>query len=267
MPPGVTSNTSPNFVGEHSFFSFNNTNVHYAWVTNDGALNNFNSVPRIFSHELVEACSDPEGTAIQISPANPTSWNEIGDACNSTAFLDGVLVQSYWSQIDRACIIPTGPRWKDVVDVTTITGQRVASPLTSWQPPNGPFNVEHLAGMSPNGDVLVFYWSPQHDWQVVNVSQITKQQIAGPLTSWQTHEGPFNVEHLAGVGTNGDLLIFFWSPEHDWQVVDVSQSSGQQIVSTPTSWQTPDGQYNVEHLAGQNPNGDVLVFFRRALPD
>ena len=50
-----------------------------------------------------------------------------------------------------------------VVDVTAITGQRVIGPLTSWQTPDGPYIVEHLAGVSPTGDVLVFFWSPQQD--------------------------------------------------------------------------------------------------------
>jgi len=148
-----------------------------------------------------------------------------------------------------------------VVDVTAITGQRVLGTLTSWQTRDGPYNVEHLAGMSPSGDVLVFYWSPRQDWQVVNISQITGQQIASPLTSWQTPDGPYIVEHLAGMSPNGDLLVFFWSPRQDWQVVNVSQITGQQVASPLTSWQTPDGQYNVEHLAGMNSSGDVLVFF------
>jgi hypothetical protein len=52
-----------------------------------------------------------------------------------------------------------------------------------------PFTVEHLAGQSPTGDLLVFFWSPRADWQVVNVSAITGQQIAGPVTSWLTQDG------------------------------------------------------------------------------
>ena len=36
--------------------------------------------------------------------------------------------------------------------------------------------------MSPSGDLLVFYWLLQQDWQLVNVSQIAGQQIASPLT-------------------------------------------------------------------------------------
>src|SRR5207248_1876766 len=146
-------------------------------------------------------------------------------------------------------------------NVSQKTGQRVASSPTSWQTPDDLVNVEHLAAMSPTGDLLVFYWSPLHDWQVVNVSQKTGQRVATVATSWQTRDGPFNVEHLAAMAANGDLLVFFWSPQHDWQVVNVSQKTGQRIAAAATSWQTPDGPFNVEHLAAMAPNGDLLVFF------
>ena len=148
-----------------------------------------------------------------------------------------------------------------VVNVSQITGEKIASALTAWQTPNGPYNVEHLAGMSPNGDLLAFWWSPAHDWQVVNVSQITGEKIASALTAWQTPNGPYNVEHLAGMSPNGDLLVFWWSPAHDWQVVNVSQITGEKIASALTAWQTPNGPYNVEHLAGMSPYGDALVFW------
>lgn len=148
-----------------------------------------------------------------------------------------------------------------VINVSSITKQKIHGRVTSWQTPNGPFNVEHLAGASPHGECLVFYWSPQHDWQVVNVSQKTGHHIAGHLTSWQTPNGPYNVEHLAGRSPNDDLLVFYWSPQHDWQVVNVSQKTGHKIAGAVTSWQTPNGPYNVEHLAGRAPNGDLLVFY------
>jgi hypothetical protein len=57
-----------------------------------------------------------------------------------------------------------------IVDVTSITGARAAGSPTSWQTTNGPFNVEHIGAASPENELLVFWWSPQHDWQVVNVS-------------------------------------------------------------------------------------------------
>jgi hypothetical protein len=163
----------------------------------------------------------------------------------------GDLLVFYWS-----------PRqdWQ-VVNVSQKTGQKVRGPATSWQTPDGPYNVEHLAAMSPSGDLLVFYWSPQQDWQVVNVSQKTGQRMASPATSWQTPDGPYNVEHLAAVNPSGDLLVFYWSPQHDWQAVNVSQKTGQKVRGPATSWQTPDGPYNVEHLAAMNPSGDLLVFY------
>ncbi len=154
-----------------------------------------------------------------------------------------------------------------VVNLTALTRHRVEGPLTAWQTPNGRFNVEHLAGRSPAGECLVFYWSPQRDWQVVNVTAKTGARIAGALTSWQTKNGPYTVEHLAGRAPNGDLLVFWWSPQHDWQVVNVSEKTGHKIADTVTSWLTPNGPHTVEHLAGRAPNGDLLVFWWSPIRD
>jgi M6 family metalloprotease-like protein len=151
-------------------------------------------------------------------------------------------------------------RATSVVDVTSITGGRIVGPVTSWQSRNGPYNVEHLAGRSPAGDLLVFYWSPQRNWRLVNVSQKTGRKIAGPVTSWQTQSGGYTVEHLAGNSSSGDLLVFWWSPLHDWQAVNVSQKTGRRVVGTVTSWQARRGSSNAELLAGQSPAGDLLVF-------
>jgi Protein of unknown function (DUF3892) len=106
----TTSSFAPGGVnGYHSFFDWKNpsTNanerVHYAMLLNNGTLD---YITQVFSHELAEAYTDPEGTFIQIAPSNPSNWNEVGDICQSSAFLDGVFVQSYWSQDQNACVIP-----------------------------------------------------------------------------------------------------------------------------------------------------------------
>jgi hypothetical protein len=152
-----------------------------------------------------------------------------------------------------------------VVDVSKKTSATVAGPVTSWQTPNGPFNVEHLAGVSAAGDVVVFFWSPQHDWQAVNVSSISGHKLrpGTSLCRWQTPNGPFNVEHLAGVSAEGDLIVFFWSPQHNWQAVNVSSISRHRLQpgAPVTAWQTRNGPFNVEHLAGVSPEGDLIVFF------
>jgi hypothetical protein len=149
-----------------------------------------------------------------------------------------------------------------IVDVTRITGAHVTGSPTSWQTSNGPFNVEHVGATSAAGELLVFWWSPQHDWQVVNVTAITGQRVVGGVTSWQTPNGPFLVEHVAGCSPAGDLLVFWWSPQHDWQAVNVSAKTGRKIVGAPVSWVTPDGAGGkVEHLGARGVNNELLVFY------
>jgi hypothetical protein len=71
------------------------------------------------------------------------------------------------------------PLWTDArtgiqelwVDIVCKTGQKIASPPTSWQTQDGPNVAEHLAGMAPNGDLLVLYFEPRFDWQFVNVTE------------------------------------------------------------------------------------------------
>ena len=97
---------------DYDLFDVDNDQTHFAWVE----FSDIDSMTAIFSHELAEAVTDPEGNAIQIAPASPTNWNEIGDVCSSTLRVDGVVVQSYWSALDNACVIPiertTGMQWQ-----------------------------------------------------------------------------------------------------------------------------------------------------------
>jgi hypothetical protein len=103
MPPG-TAPSPANLGGEHSYIgrSIFERNSYYAWVR----FGSRSAISQVFSHELVEACTDPEGDAIQVNPTNPNSWNEVGDICRSVGLVNGVSVQSYWSQRDQACVIP-----------------------------------------------------------------------------------------------------------------------------------------------------------------
>src|SRR5512143_739694 len=108
LPANIRSENTK-ISGEHTYdsdydFPFDYDKAWFGWVTHNGTLD---SLTPIFSHELVEACTDPEGDGVQVNPRSDSDWHEIGDVCCSTARVDGVLVQSYWSERDSACIIPT----------------------------------------------------------------------------------------------------------------------------------------------------------------
>jgi len=201
-------------------------------------------------------------TGRKLAPGAPlTNW-QTPDGPYNVEHLGGVdasgnVVVFFWS-----------PRadWQ-ALEVSNISGRQLApaAALTSWQTPDGPYNVEHLGGVDASGNVVVFFWSPRADWQAVEVSAICGRTLAAaaPLTSWQTPDGPYNVEHLGGVDASGNVVVFFWSPRAEWQAVEVSNISGRQLAPAAalTSWQTPDGPYNVEHVAGVDPTGDAIVFF------
>jgi hypothetical protein len=136
------------------------------------------------------------------------------------------------------------------INVTALTGQAINGPVISWQTQDGPNVVEHLAANSPSGDLLVFYSSATSTalaWQTANVVNVSQsrglpQIRSGPFGAWQTTDGSFNIEHIAGISSpTGNLLVFFWSPRADWQTVDISvKADGQQIFTQGTSWQTPN---------------------------
>jgi hypothetical protein len=95
--------------GYHSFLS---PRVPYAWIRNTGILE---FVTGVFSHELVEACTDPFldsvfGDAGSCGPQGGTC--EIADYCygptagGGSGSLSGINVSSYWSIRDGSCILP-----------------------------------------------------------------------------------------------------------------------------------------------------------------
>jgi len=142
------------------------------------------------------------------------------------------------------------------IDVSAITGRRGAGRPTAWQTRDGPLLVEHLAVPSPSGELLVFYFTSRQDWRVVDVSALTGQRIAGPATSWVTRTGSTTVEHLAARSPSGDLLVFSFTAQHNWRVVNVSARTGQRIAGPVTAWVLD----RAEHLAAPGLDGSLLVF-------
>ena len=88
LPPGI-KNQNPNYAGEHQSFMYKGVRGYYAWVGNSGSLTGHDCVTKVFSHELVEACTNPNvdfstnSIVVEGINANGNRVNdEIGDTCN-----------------------------------------------------------------------------------------------------------------------------------------------------------------------------------------
>jgi hypothetical protein len=117
-PQGIR-NSITKYAGQHQTFTVNGVTGYYAWVDNTGSLTGHDASTKVFSHELVEACTDPgvDNSGIMVngtdSAGKPVTNDEIGDTCNNqyaTVTINGVTcsVQAYWSKADNACVLPLG---------------------------------------------------------------------------------------------------------------------------------------------------------------
>ncbi|HEY1409807.1 MAG TPA: hypothetical protein VF434_12750, partial [Promineifilum sp.] len=159
-----------------------------------------------------------------------------------------------------------GGDWQ-VENLSTATGETLFSAPASWLAMDGGQIVEHIAGRFGDGRLLVFFRVGGGPWRVVDVTAITGQNVAGPVSPWTADHDGLPVEHLAGPGRAGDLLVFSWASNRDWQVENVSQKTGRKIIGPVSNWQTLDTDNfttptNVEHLAGRSEDGSLLVFQR-----
>lgn len=96
----VTLNRSwntPNVGGFHAWNQLGGRTFHWGWI----------SVPSsgFASHEIIEACTDPEATGW----LQPENGIEVGDICEDSGNIqttDGVDAAIYWSNVDGSCILP-----------------------------------------------------------------------------------------------------------------------------------------------------------------
>ena len=78
-----------------------------AWVAVVGNNGTLDFITTSLSHEIAEACTDAEQNAWLMDGIAPPE-NEIGDVCTKMQVrLGGLLVQGYWSDFDKACIVPS----------------------------------------------------------------------------------------------------------------------------------------------------------------
>jgi hypothetical protein len=204
MPTGHSSTDTP-FVGQHQFYDRSEGRVYWAWVTNDGTLTGGNSIPKVFSHEIAEACSDPDlGSGITVN-----SGDEIGDVCNSTwSTVNGAAEEAYWSQADNRCVIPVLQRFPGTAGNPVLIQGRFGTPG----------NFELVCPLASGG--LGHFWrnndNPFMPWS----TPVPFGGGLGPVdavTLIESNYGsPGNLEVIARVGPD---LQFFWrdsGPAFNW---------------------------------------------------
>ena len=233
MPP-LVGFTNSNVIGEHTYdtdydFPFDFDKIWIAWVTNNGTLD---GVTTIFSHELAEAATDPEGNGIQVAPASPTNWNEIADICTSTGRVNGVRVQSYWSASDNACVIPTGlPRW-------TSLGGQINGGLTAIRNQDGRLEV-----FARGTDAALW-----HQWQTAPNNG---------WSGWATLGGWITGRNVVAANADGRIEVFVRGSDgalwHQWQTAPNNAWSG---------WASLGGLIDDLFAVARNADGRLEVFAR-----
>jgi hypothetical protein len=104
MPPGIRPDDRSHD-GNHTFIldGLNTAYANVGWIIYHDDIG---AMARVFSHELVEAMTDPHGYGVQVNPTSLTDWYEVADVCASYAVSNGAVVASYWLDQDKACVVP-----------------------------------------------------------------------------------------------------------------------------------------------------------------
>jgi hypothetical protein len=145
MAKGFTDTRTPKVNGSHTKdynyeFPWDEDWYWVAWIRffgNPGATSGDedpDGAIRTTSHELVEMLSDPEETGWY---AGSSQTGEIGDAgatpgtgTKQTAWVNGALVQAYWSNRHGATVIPIDRDYKARIQGTVRSDRRVAETHT-----------------------------------------------------------------------------------------------------------------------------------------
>lgn len=154
----------------------------------------------------------------------------------------------------------SGSDWV-VTNLSNVTKKKIAGPVTSWQVPSGDKMVEHIAARGIDNHFLVFWRIAGGEWGLVDVTDITGQQVGDSGTSWAQNIGAEWLESVAMPTPAGDLILFRFRPSTDWQAQNISQltAAKQKIGGAPVHWIAPGGPLT-DYLAAPAPNGDLVIF-------
>jgi hypothetical protein len=209
---------------DYDLFDVDNDRVRLAWIGNPGGAGAVDAITTTFSHELVEACTDPETTANPTwrqTPCSVPTQCEIGDVCSSVARIYGVQVQAYWSQADSSCVIPVPDSgdWSGIYDNWRPVGGFFpkGAPITAVTRNPGQLD---LFVCGNDGRVYTSWWYQGQDWSGVNDNWRSIGGIfpaGAPVAA--VARTPNNLD-LFICGNDGRVYTSWWYLGADWSGIN-----------------------------------------------
>jgi len=145
-----------------------------------------------------------------------TSWGGLNLAGVDA---DGNVVVTWW-------VPEFGGTWakNNLSEQFQHPGLRVGE-LTSYVTPWGGLNI---AGLDADGQLVIYWWSPGlEDWVVSPLSALIPGAPlpASSVRGLAAPTGMLSVFAFTSEASGGDVVRYFWSPDGDWQVENVSQEA------------------------------------------
>jgi hypothetical protein len=223
--PGGASGAHSSVVwSDYDLLDVDNDRSRLAWIGTPGGAGAIDSITTTFSHELVEACTDPDTTVApgwrQIPCSQPTQC-EIGDVCSSVARVYGVQVQAYWSQSDGSCVIPVPDvnDWSGIYDNWRSIGGFFPNGAPVSAVSRYPGNLD-LFVIGNDGRVYTSWWTEGQDWSGVNDNWRPIGGFFPPGARVAAVARTPNNLDLFICGNDGRVYTSWWYAGADWSGVN-----------------------------------------------
>ena len=154
---------------------------------------------------------------------------------------------------------PKNRDW-EVVDLTAKTGRTVVGEVSGWMMNGGDRLSQRIAGISPDGSLLVFFRFSNQDWSFFNISSMAGGGTISPPrpVSWNHRLR----DHIAVCGQNQKLLIYT-DTGVNWSVLDVTEITGLKITEVLSVYGPGD---DIIVLIARGIDGSILQFWLNDFP-
>ena len=203
----------------------------------------------------------PSAGEVAVAPGtSPTSWYTTPENVQHIAYvgIDGQIHECFF-------FVGGSDGWQHGVPSAGEVAVAPGTSPTSWY--TTPENVQHIAYVGTDGQIhqCFFFIGGFGGWQheIVSMGEVPAAARTSP-TSWYTT--PENVQHIAYVGTDGQIIecFFFVRVDGDHVWFHGRPSAGRPPVApgtSPTSWYTTPE--NVQHIGYVGSDGAIHECFFR----